>query len=241
MYDSLQPLDCSPPGSSVHGIFQARILEWIAISPSRWCSCPRDGIRVFCVSCIDRWILYHWVTWETIIIIIITFIVSQPFHPKTLGTWPHHLALLSLRPKVEGLGRVEWLPCLKSNPREGTQALHTWSRAVEGRKCTERVQEKVARWVHGLSLVVSAFTLKANFTHRQLLGWFMALGDHEERVGMKKCHLPEVQKSLSSNAILEKDFFPLSLNNSSFSLTDSSRGEWLKRTPLLWESSSSQA
>ena len=59
-------------------------------------------------------------------------IISQPFHPKSLGTWPHHPALLSLRPKVEGLGRVEWLPCLKSNPREGTQALHTWPRAVDG-------------------------------------------------------------------------------------------------------------
>ena len=30
------PMDCSPPGSSVHGIFQARILEWAAISFSRW-------------------------------------------------------------------------------------------------------------------------------------------------------------------------------------------------------------
>ena len=29
------PMDCSPPGSSVHGIFQARILEWVAISSSR--------------------------------------------------------------------------------------------------------------------------------------------------------------------------------------------------------------
>ena len=37
------PMDCSPPGSSVHGIFQARILEWIAISFSRGSSRPRDG------------------------------------------------------------------------------------------------------------------------------------------------------------------------------------------------------
>ena len=40
------PLDCSPPGSSVHGIFQARILEWIAISSSRGSSRPRDRNRV---------------------------------------------------------------------------------------------------------------------------------------------------------------------------------------------------
>ena len=36
------PMDCSPPGSSVHGISQARILEWVAISSSRGSSQPRD-------------------------------------------------------------------------------------------------------------------------------------------------------------------------------------------------------
>ena len=41
------PIDCSPPGSSVHGILQARILEWVAISLSRGSSWPRDQT---CVS-----------------------------------------------------------------------------------------------------------------------------------------------------------------------------------------------
>ena len=41
------PMDCSPPGSSVHGISQARILEWMAISFSRGSSRPRDGTHVF--------------------------------------------------------------------------------------------------------------------------------------------------------------------------------------------------
>ena len=36
------PTDCSPPGSSVHGTFQARVLEWVAISFSRGSSRPRD-------------------------------------------------------------------------------------------------------------------------------------------------------------------------------------------------------
>ena len=36
------PMDCSPPGSSVHGILQARVLEWVAILPSRGSSRPRD-------------------------------------------------------------------------------------------------------------------------------------------------------------------------------------------------------
>src|SRR5574339_127357 len=40
------PMDCSLPGSSVHGIFQAIVLEWIAISFSRGSSCPRDQTQV---------------------------------------------------------------------------------------------------------------------------------------------------------------------------------------------------
>ncbi|MES6266278.1 hypothetical protein U6R57_12305, partial [Cutibacterium acnes] len=40
------PMDCSPPGSSVHGILQARILEWVAISFSRGSSQPRDQTQV---------------------------------------------------------------------------------------------------------------------------------------------------------------------------------------------------
>ena len=40
------PMDCSLPGSSVHGIFQARILEWAAISSSKGSSCPRDQTQV---------------------------------------------------------------------------------------------------------------------------------------------------------------------------------------------------
>ena len=46
------PVDCSLPGSSVHGIFQAIVLEWIAISFSRGSSQPRDRTRVSCI--VDR-------------------------------------------------------------------------------------------------------------------------------------------------------------------------------------------
>ena len=49
---------CSPPDSSVHGIFQARMVEWVAISSSRGSSQPTR------VSCIGRWILYHPATCE---------------------------------------------------------------------------------------------------------------------------------------------------------------------------------
>ena len=51
-----KPLDCSPPDSSVCGILQARILEWVAMPSSRRSSQPRDRT---CVSCIGRQVLYH--------------------------------------------------------------------------------------------------------------------------------------------------------------------------------------
>ena len=44
------PMDCTPPGSSVHGILQARILEWVAMPFSRGHSWPRDWIHVFCIA-----------------------------------------------------------------------------------------------------------------------------------------------------------------------------------------------
>ena len=51
------PVDCSLPGSSIHGIFQARILEWVAISFSGRSSRPRDWTRVDCIGgrCFTVW------------------------------------------------------------------------------------------------------------------------------------------------------------------------------------------
>ena len=53
------PMDCSSPGSSVHGILQAGILECAAILHSRVSSQPRDRTRVSYASCIGRQFLYH--------------------------------------------------------------------------------------------------------------------------------------------------------------------------------------
>ena len=58
--DSLQRHDCSPPGSSVHRITQARILGWAAISSPRGPSGRRDQTCVSCVACTCRQILYHY-------------------------------------------------------------------------------------------------------------------------------------------------------------------------------------
>ena len=56
---SYDPMDCSLPGASVHGIFQAIVLEWIAISFSRGSSQPRDQTRVSRI--VDR----HFTIWAT--------------------------------------------------------------------------------------------------------------------------------------------------------------------------------
>ena len=58
------PMDCSPPGSSVPGISQATALEWVATSFSRGSSWPRDWTCSSYASCIGRQILYHWATWK---------------------------------------------------------------------------------------------------------------------------------------------------------------------------------
>ena len=51
------PMDCSLPGSSIHGIFQARVLEWVAISFSRGSSWPRDQTQVYRIAgrCLTVW------------------------------------------------------------------------------------------------------------------------------------------------------------------------------------------
>ena len=54
-------MDCSPPGSSVHGIFPARILDWVAISFSQRIFLTKGLNHFFCIG---KWILYPRATWE---------------------------------------------------------------------------------------------------------------------------------------------------------------------------------
>ena len=71
-------MNSSPPGSSVHGILQARILQWVALSFSRGSSRPRDRT---CSSCIGTWILYRWATWEAPCLVLG---VTRDFLPPAL-------------------------------------------------------------------------------------------------------------------------------------------------------------
>ena len=64
MFNFCGSMDCSPPDSSVRGISQARILEWVAISSSTGSSWPRHQSHVSFNSCTGWRVLYHWATWD---------------------------------------------------------------------------------------------------------------------------------------------------------------------------------
>ena len=73
-------VNCRPLGSSVHGIFEAKLLEWVAISCSRGSSWPRDQTHISCISCIGRRILYHQATLEAQFSCTYTHYFSYSFH-----------------------------------------------------------------------------------------------------------------------------------------------------------------
>ena len=54
------PMECNPPGFSIYGILQARILEWVAVPSSRGFSPSRNQSWASSVSCIGSWVLDHW-------------------------------------------------------------------------------------------------------------------------------------------------------------------------------------
>ena len=79
----------SSPGSSDHGIFQARTLEWVAISFSRGSSWRRVQTWVSCISCIGRWILYHCAPGKPYIHTCCCSVIRSCLVSDSL--WPHGL------------------------------------------------------------------------------------------------------------------------------------------------------
>ena len=80
------PVDCSPPGSSVHGISRQEYSCGLPFPPPRESSQPRDRTQTSCVSCIGRWILYLWATWEALVegemLLNIRQCMGQPLQPS---------------------------------------------------------------------------------------------------------------------------------------------------------------
>ena len=93
--DSTTPWNGSLPSSSVLGILQARILEWVVISSSRESSWPQDQTHTSCVSCTDKPILYHWATWEALIIME-SLLNSKNLAPKYVSETIIILSMLTL-------------------------------------------------------------------------------------------------------------------------------------------------
>ena len=130
------PMDCSLPGSS--GVFQARILEWAAISSSRGSSLPRDQAHISCIPCTGRQILYHWANMET-----------SPI-PKASGTVSaikatHILATTS----------PEWLPMIVSSQKTPSSSpwLPEWfhiSQPSVGSVQSSHSVMSSSLWPHGL-------------------------------------------------------------------------------------------
>ena len=115
------PMDCSLPNSSVYGIFQVRILEWVAISSFQGSSWPRDRICISYGSCIGRQILYRLshlrkLTWERLMgksnTSLITHIYGSCFciHSASLSekAMATHSSILTWKiPWAEEPGRVQ--------------------------------------------------------------------------------------------------------------------------------------
>ena len=90
----VQPMDCSPPSSSVHGIFQARTLEWVAISYSSGYSRRRDRTYISCISWTGRQSLYHCTKWKALRGALVWHrIVSPTFFCPWFTGFPNHCAL----------------------------------------------------------------------------------------------------------------------------------------------------
>ena len=135
------PMDCSLPGSSVRGILQARILEWVAISYSRGSSLSRDWSHISCVLCIGRWILHHWAPWEArnACVVLRHWVLADSVTPWTVvHQAPLFLGVLQVRLLERGA-----MPSSRgsSQPRDGTQISRSVGRfftvwaAREAREC----------------------------------------------------------------------------------------------------------
>ena len=100
------PVGCSPPGSSVHGILQARILEWVAMSFSRGSSWPRDQ-TLGLISCIAGRFFTIWVTREA----------HKEVSKVRLGTFSRDLtAHCTTSQPGRSSGRQHWIPVLALQP-----------------------------------------------------------------------------------------------------------------------------
>ena len=117
------PMDCSPPGFSIHGIFQARILEWVAVSFSRRSSWPRDRTwvshiagRCFPIQNVMRTSWFHYYPFLHFFFTVFIEFVTILLLSYVLACWPQ--STWDLSSPTRGW---TWTPCI------GRQSLNHWA------------------------------------------------------------------------------------------------------------------
>ena len=111
------PMDCSLPGSSVHGILQARILEWAAMPSSRASSQPRDWTQVSCIA--GRFFIV-WATREAL-----SIYRRHSLQPLSSAVTPHVRTTKGPR-QFQTLGLPWWLRGKESACQCRRHGLDTW-------------------------------------------------------------------------------------------------------------------
>ena len=137
------PMDCSPPGSSVHGILQARILEWVTIPCSGGPSWPRDRMHVFCI--VGRF-----------------FTTEPPEKPQNMQLWRlqglhmgEREGMESREPTLKGHGQnlsCSETPCRSSNMTGawGRPTCWSWRAAQRGRR---QLYIYICSWIGRINIV----------------------------------------------------------------------------------------
>ena len=122
-------MDCSLPGSSIHGIFQATVLEWVAISFSRGSSQPRDRTQVSRIA--GRRFAIWANSWK-----------GRLCGRGEMSSWDHSLGALAMRSYTEKMSPLGAVGSLYFTPEEGRQ---TCSQST-----VERADWKLLGWQAGL-------------------------------------------------------------------------------------------
>ena len=123
-------MDCSPPGFSVHGISQTRVLEWVANSFSMGSSRPRDQT---CISFIGRGILSHWATWEAPIFATSVLVLGTICHSDSCCS-----LCLELLPDS-----LPWVVALKSCCLPACSSHHSQDNLLEVSTMDRKLKTKV--------------------------------------------------------------------------------------------------
>ena len=124
------PVDCSPPGSSIHGILQARVLEWVAMSFSRGSSQPRDWTQVsriagrrFTIWAINSQIQYLTAS---------NYTTGNTDYPTAIPYLPLNCFLIDEKPRLQN----PWNVKSKSTKRAHTVCLSFQSSLGQARQAT---------------------------------------------------------------------------------------------------------